>query len=90
MARRFDHALQDILDAIGHVEEETRDQTLSEFKADWRMRYAVQRCIEIISEASRAIPEEMKTAHPEIPWPRVRAIGNIMRHQYEGLSDPIV
>jgi uncharacterized protein with HEPN domain len=50
----------------------------------------VQRAIEIISEASRAIPDELKSTRPEIPWPKVRGIGNILRHQYEGLSDPII
>jgi uncharacterized protein with HEPN domain len=46
--------------------------------------------IEIISEASRAIPPELTNTRPEIPWPRVRAIGNVLRHEYQGLSDPII
>jgi uncharacterized protein with HEPN domain len=54
------------------------------------LRWIVQRAIEIISEASRAIPEELKRARPEIPWPQVRGIGNILRHEYQGLSDPII
>jgi uncharacterized protein with HEPN domain len=54
------------------------------------LRWIVQRAIEIISEASRAIPDELKQTRPEIPWPRVRGIGNILRHEYQGLSDPII
>ena len=54
------------------------------------MRWLVQRAIEIISEASRGIPEQLKATRPEIPWPTVRDIGNILRHQYEGVSDPIL
>jgi uncharacterized protein with HEPN domain len=50
----------------------------------------VQRAIEIISEASRAIPDELKKIRPEIPWSRVRGIGNVLRHEYQGLSDPII
>lgn len=49
-----------------------------------------QRAIEIISEASRAVPDDLKNTRPEIPWERVRAIGNVMRHEYDGLSDQIV
>jgi uncharacterized protein with HEPN domain len=50
----------------------------------------VQRAIEVISEASRAIPDELADTQPEIPWPSVRGIGNVLRHEYDGLSDPII
>jgi uncharacterized protein with HEPN domain len=54
------------------------------------LRWLVQRAIEIISEASRAIPDELAHTRPEIPWRRVRGIGNVLRHDYEGLSDRII
>jgi uncharacterized protein with HEPN domain len=54
------------------------------------MRWLVQRAIEIISEASRAVPDELKSLRPEIPWLQVRDIGNVLRHDYGGLSDPII
>ncbi len=41
-------------------------------------------------EASRSIPDELENARPEIPWPRVKAIGNVLRHEYHGLSDRII
>jgi uncharacterized protein with HEPN domain len=49
----------------------------------------VQRAIQIISEASRAIPNELVSRRPEIPWPSVRGIGNVLRHEYSGLSDRV-
>ncbi len=76
MARRVDHALHDILQAIERVEEVTRGKSLPEFEASWQLRWMVQRAIEIISEASRAIPNELTATHPEVPWPSVRGIGN--------------
>lgn len=90
MPRRVDHVLHDILEAIGRVEEVTRGKTLAEFESSWQLRWLVQRAIEIISEASRAIPNELANTRPEIPWPSVRGIGNVMRHDYDGLSDPII
>ena len=90
MARKVRHALHDILEAINRVEEITRGRTLAEFRQSWQLRWTVQRAIEIISEASRAIPDELKRTRPEIPWPQVRGIGNILRHEYQGLSDPII
>jgi uncharacterized protein with HEPN domain len=90
MARKVGHALHDMLEAIERVEQITRGKSLAEFQQSWQLRWIVQRAIEIISEASRAIPDELKRTRPEIPWPQVRGIGNILRHEYQGLSDPII
>jgi len=90
MARKVRHALHDILEAIERIEEITHGKTLPQFEASWELRWLVQRAIEIISEASRAIPAKLTNTRPEIPWSRVRGIGNVLRHEYRGLSDPII
>jgi uncharacterized protein with HEPN domain len=90
MARKVLHAIDDILEAIGRVEQITAGKTLADFEQSWQLRWLVQRAIEIISEASRALPDDLKNERPEIPWPRVRGIGNVLRHEYGGLSDPII
>lgn len=90
MPRRVDHVPHDILQAIERVEEVTRGKTLPEFEASWQLRWIVQRAIEIISEASRSIPDDLTRTQPDIPWPSVRGIGNVMRQDYDALSDPII
>jgi uncharacterized protein with HEPN domain len=50
----------------------------------------VERGIEIISEASRRLPEDLKARHPEIPWPKVAGIGNVLRHDYEDVAAPVM
>ncbi len=45
------------------------------FQADRRTVYAVIRCLEIISEASRRLPDELKARHPEIPWAGMAGAG---------------
>jgi uncharacterized protein with HEPN domain len=50
---------------------------------DTRKRWLVERGIEIISEASRHLDSVVKQRHPQIPWPKVAGIGNIIRHDYE-------
>jgi uncharacterized protein with HEPN domain len=90
MPRRVDHVLHDILETIDRVEQITRSKTLAEFETSWQLRWMVQRAIEIISEASRALPEELTATEPGIPWPSVRGIGNVLRHDYDTLSDRII
>ena len=61
-----------------------------EFQADWEFRFAVQRAIEIVSEATRRLPEELKATRPEVRWRSLAAIGNILRHEYHTVSDRVV
>jgi uncharacterized protein with HEPN domain len=48
--------------------------------------YAVTRCLEIISEASRRFSDELKGRHPAIAWRQIAGAGNIYRHDYEDVA----
>ena len=56
------------------------------FKDDNLRLYAVTRCLEIISEASRRLPDELKARHPSIEWRQMAAAGNLYRHEYEDVA----
>ncbi len=45
--------------------------------------YAITRCLEVISEASRRLSDELKARHPEMPWREMASAGNFYRHNYE-------
>ncbi|MEO7224175.1 MAG: HepT-like ribonuclease domain-containing protein [Devosia sp.] len=61
--------------------------TLEEFSDDTMRLYAVVRALEIISEASRGLPEDLRARHPEIPWRAVAGAGNVYRHDYDGVQE---
>lgn len=63
---------------------------LPRFKADKRTVYAVTRCLEIISEATRKLPAGMKHCHPLIAWKDIAGAGNVYRHDYEDVSSAMV
>jgi uncharacterized protein with HEPN domain len=50
----------------------------------------VERCIEIVSEASRRVPVELKESHPAIPWPKIAGIGNVLRHDYDVVNNATI
>lgn len=60
--------------------------TYAAFKDDNLRLYAVIRCLEIISEASRRLPETLKQRHPSIQWRGMAVAGNIYRHDYEDVA----
>jgi uncharacterized protein with HEPN domain len=79
-----------MIEAIEHIRSVTAGITLDEFEADWQKRWLVERGIEILSEASRHLGDELKARHPNIPWPKVAGIGNILRHEYERIAPDIL
>lgn len=60
------------------------------FAADQRTHYAVVRCIEIISEATRHLSTELRGRHPQIPWRDIADVGNLYRHAYHRVLLDIV
>ena len=90
MARNHLPRLHDILQALDEVSKLTAGLDLPAYSSDFRVRRAVERCIEIVSEASRHIPEEEKAIFPDVPWRDVAGIGNILRHEYQRVADPVV
>lgn len=82
--------LTDIIEAIELVRNDMAGVTLAAFEADIRKRWLVERGIEIVSEASRRLPAEFKARHPEIPWPKVAGIGNVLRHDYSDIAHDVL
>jgi uncharacterized protein with HEPN domain len=83
-------ALLDIRDNVllakAFVEGFTRDS----FKGDRRTFYAVTRCLEIISEAARRLPEAVRSQHPALPWRAIMGAGNVYRHEYDNVAEDFV
>jgi uncharacterized protein with HEPN domain len=82
--------LQDIVDAIERIQSKTKDLSLTEFAGDWERLWVVERGVEIVSEASRRLPDEIKDRHPDIPWKKIAGIGNVLRHEYDAVSPRVL
>lgn len=82
--------LTDIVEAIERIRAIMDDVMLEAFEADWQKQWLVERGVEIISEASRRLNEDIRSRHPEIPWPKVAGIGNVLRHNYESVAPPVM
>ncbi len=82
--------LRDIVDHIAALKSFTKDVSLEEFAEDPMRSFAAIRALEVISEASRRLPQSLKAAHPEISWREIAAAGNLYRHEYDNVDFALI
>jgi uncharacterized protein with HEPN domain len=80
----------DMLDAIEQLETALSETSFAQYEKDWVLRRATERGIEIVSEASRRIPADIKEQYSSIDWRVVAGIGNVLRHDYRDVSNEII
>jgi uncharacterized protein with HEPN domain len=90
MARRVDIVLREILEAIDGTLATIDGKDLKRFETEWATQRAVERGLEMISEAVRHLPAELLEARPDVPWREIKAIGNRLRHEYHRIAAKII
>jgi uncharacterized protein with HEPN domain len=89
MPRSVHARLDDILDAISGIQSTLSGVSFEAFSGSWQLQRAVERGLEIVSEASRSIPDSLKATEPTIPWRDIASIGNLLRHEYQR-AEPVI
>jgi uncharacterized protein with HEPN domain len=82
--------LRDILDSIGQIDEFIGDMNFAGYQGDGKTRAAVERKIQILTEAVIRLESDDPEACPDLDWKGYRAMGNFLRHSYHRVSDEIV
>jgi uncharacterized protein with HEPN domain len=82
--------LRDILDATVEIEELLAGSSLDRFALDKTSRRATERYLEVICEATRAIPDDVKRDEPAIDWRKMIDFGNLLRHAYYTTKPEII
>lgn len=79
--------LQDILHEIAGIRDVTRGIAFDSFDQSWAVLRAVQHGLLIIGEAAKNISTETKGEKTDIPWGRISALGNFLRHEYAAIDN---
>jgi len=82
--------LKDILDALESIEKFVHDMGFEEFKRDDKTVSAVIRKFEIVGEATKQIPEEIKKKSPQTPWKEMAGMRDRLIHFYFGVDHQLV
>ncbi|MGY4400974.1 HepT-like ribonuclease domain-containing protein [Bradyrhizobium sp. USDA 3315] len=82
--------IHDMLESIRGIEKALAGKSIRDYERSWLLRSAIERGIEVISEASRHLGSELKAQHENVRWKDIAGIGNILRHDYQRVDATII
>ena len=90
MKREYEDYLQDMLENAEKALSFVQGMDYDSFCTDDKAVYAVIRAFEIIGEAARQIPENVRQSNPEIQWREIAAMRNKLTHEYFGVNTKVI
>ncbi len=82
MRRGIDILLGEILDAIDLLRDYTEGLDFEAFAANIEKQDSVIRRLEVIGEAAKGVPDDVRAKHPAVPWRDIAGARDILIHEY--------
>ncbi len=90
MPRDYKVYLDDVLTAIDKINRYVASASIEGALKDEKTYDAVIRNLEIIGEAVKKVPENIKASHPSIEWKKIGGLRDILIHEYFGVDSAII
>ena len=90
MTREYKDYLSDIIDAIEKSESFVKGMSFERFEKDAKTSFAVIRAFEIIGEAVKKIPSQVRAQNKNIPWKEMSGMCDKLIHEYFGIKPRVV
>jgi uncharacterized protein with HEPN domain len=90
MSREFLDFIEDILDGMSKAQILLEGISYAQFEKDFRTNFAVVRALEIIGEAAKRLPDDLRHRYPDIPWKGMAGMRDRIIHGYDNVDLQIV
>lgn len=88
--RQLAEFLQDILDTITDIEIFTENVEFEAFQANREKVLAIVKSIEILGEAVKKVPDDIRNQYPDIPWKSIAGMRDVLVHEYWGIDVNVI
>src|SRR5258707_10850906 len=89
-AHDADVTLRQIIELCDKALELKASMTLQEFRADWRKHMLAERLVEVLGEAVKRIPENLRKRYPQVPWRKVSGTRDYIAHGYDSVDYDVI
>ena len=90
MTRDYKDYVADVIDAIEKVEFFTKGMSFEVFEKDTKTTFAVIRAFEIMGEAVKKIPSQVRHKNKNVPWKEMAGMRDKLIHEYFGIKPRVV
>lgn len=82
--------LKQIEEYAHHAQEICAGKTLQELLADWQATLALERALEVLGEAAKRLPDELRDQYPQVAWKAVAGMRDRLSHGYDDIDYEIL
>jgi uncharacterized protein with HEPN domain len=89
-AHDADVTLRQIVEVCDKAVELRNATTWEEFRKDWRKQMLAERLVEVLGEAVKRLPEDLRDRHPQPPWQKIASTRNYIAHGYDSVDYEVI
>jgi uncharacterized protein with HEPN domain len=89
-AHDADLTLRQIAEVCDKAVELKNSMTREEFRSDWRKQMLGERLVEVLGEAVKRLPEDLRNRYPQLPWRQIAGTRDYIAHGYDSVDYDVI
>ena len=85
-----DLTLRQIIEVCDKALDLSNSTTWEEFRGDWRKRMLGERLVEVLGEAVKRLPDELRNRHQQLPWKKIAGTRDYIAHGYDSVDYDVI